>query len=41
MTPFRIAAAALLLAASIRPAHAEDAKAKAPPQMSAAEQAMM
>ncbi len=41
MTPFRIAAAALLLAASIRPARAEDAKAKAPPQMSAAEQAMM
>ena len=39
MNSFRIAAA-LLLAASLRPAHAEE-KAKAPPQMSAEEQAMM
>ncbi|MGZ6125966.1 MAG: DUF1579 domain-containing protein [Myxococcales bacterium] len=41
MTPFRIAAAALLLAASFRPAAAEEAKTAAPPKMSPAEQAMM
>jgi hypothetical protein len=43
MTTFRVAAAALLLAATVRSARADDAKAKsaAPPQMSPAEQAMM
>lgn len=41
MTPFRIAAAALLLAAPIRSAGAEEAKATTPPKMSAAEQKMM
>ena len=39
MTPFRIAAAALLLAAPIRSARADEAKT--PPKMSAAEQKMM
>lgn len=41
MTPFRIAAAALLLAAPLRSARAEDPKAGGPPKMSAAEQKMM
>lgn len=41
MTPFRIAAAALLLAAPIRSAGAEEPKATTPPKMSAAEQKMM
>ncbi|HZR11267.1 MAG TPA: DUF1579 domain-containing protein [Myxococcales bacterium] len=40
MISFRTAAMAVLLAASLRPAQAEE-KAKTPPQMSAAEQAMM
>lgn len=41
MTPLRIAATALLLAAPVRFASADEPKASAPPQMSAQEQAMM
>jgi hypothetical protein len=41
MTPFRIAAAALLLAAPIRSVRADEPKAPAPKQMSPAEQQMM
>jgi len=41
MTPLRMAATALLLAAPIRSVRADDPKASAPPKMSAAEQEMM